>query len=105
MAHFIKYDGIRAPLHPGSRRCVRSPYSSVRLTHAPCDPGAPAPSVRHRIYETDHLEGLAHLVGIREQDLANGVGGLLVKGHGDRVEVAGRARGVFEVSVAVRAPD
>ena len=53
-------------LHPGSRRCLRSPYSKVRLAQAPCQPGASVPSVRHRIYESDHLEdtGIGVLRGV-----------------------------------------
>jgi len=55
-APFHKYGCIRAPLHPLQLRCASSPYSTVCLSRAPCWRGASTLSVRHRIYEAEHLD-------------------------------------------------
>jgi len=54
VAHFINTAAFE-------RRCIRSccvallaPYSTVRLSRAPCRRGASTLSVRRRIYEMDH---------------------------------------------------
>src|SRR3989304_2279746 len=54
-APFHKYGCIRAPLHPLPLRCAFSPYSTVCLSRAPRWRGASTLSVRHRIYEAEHL--------------------------------------------------
>jgi uncharacterized protein len=58
-ADFHKYGGIRPAMHPASLRCSSVKYSRFFLL-APCEAGASPPSVRHRIYERQHLGCIPH---------------------------------------------
>src|SRR5206468_4911748 len=54
-ADFHKYGGIRPAMHPAARRCSSVKYSR----YSPSSP----PSVRHRIYERQHLANTRSRIG------------------------------------------